>query len=74
MSGILYGNFCVNQLSVIFICYSILFTITRILFEEKLEVKEVEKKQNGKIPIKDIITIAAMIMVIVAIMWARYIG
>ena len=39
MSGILYENFCVNQLSVIFSCYSILFTITRSWIEEKSEAK-----------------------------------
>lgn len=69
MNGILYGEFFLNQFSVIFGFYSVLFAINQLFSNQKAGNKTIEKKSNEKNTIKDVITIVIMITVIVVIMW-----
>lgn len=69
MNGILYGEFFLNQFSVIFGFYSVLFAINQFFSNQKADNKTIEKKSNEKNTIKDVITIVIMITVIVVIMW-----
>ena len=69
MNGILFGDFFVKLLGIIFTCYSVLFGVGRVLLVEKNDCEGAEKKQTGKLTIKDIITLLVIIIVIIAMMW-----
>ena len=69
MNGILFGDFFVKLLEIIFAFYSVLFVVGRVLPEEKNSSEGAEKKQTEKITLKDIITFFVIIIVVIAMMW-----
>ena len=56
MNGILFGDFFVKLLGIIFTCYSVLFGVGRVLPVEKNDSEGAEKKQTEKLTLKDIIS------------------
>lgn len=68
MNGILYGEFFLTQLSVFFICYSVLFAISPILIYKRENEEVIEKTANGKNTIKDVISIGITLAVILVVM------
>lgn len=69
MNGILFGDFFVKLLEIIFTGYSVLFVVGRVLLEEKNDREDEEKKQTEKLVLKDIITFLVIIIVVIAMMW-----
>ena len=49
MNGILFGDLLVKLLGTSFVCYSVPFYIDQILFMEKTDNRDVEKKQTKKL-------------------------
>lgn len=63
MNGILYGEMLLILFFVVFVLYSLVYLISRVLIEKNKTVKNEETIKNEKLTIKDIVSMSVMLSV-----------